>query len=238
MCYPDTIFVDNEKEGSHFWKVKLTAQKMMRQIKGMTIQCSKCGTSNDDESIYCGSCGAFLSSSHGSPSTPDQASELMTSASVGSPHISNRNIVIAVCAFIIVVLIVFTLISAEGSGPSAAQTQTQNIVSGSLTVDQRGSRYYQFTVPIGSTSAQVKGIFNATAEGGSGIQVYVMDNVNLFIWANSRGDANVSANYKSGQVTADRIDVRLSPGTYYLIFDNTSNSSKDVQANVSLTYNS
>jgi zinc-ribbon domain len=207
----------------------------------MTIICSKCGSSNDDESIYCGSCGSLLSSSYTSSSPPDQTPLMETAPPGPGRRIPNRtrNIVIAL-AVIIILLIVVAFISAKDAGPTAAQSQTLNIVNGSLTVEERGFLYYQFTVPTGTTNAQVEGSFTVKAVAGSGIQVYVMDNLNLSTWANSPSNAHVSAYYKSGQVTSGSINIRLSPGTYYLIFDNTFSIfyPKDVQANVSLAYNS
>jgi hypothetical protein len=209
----------------------------------MTILCSKCGSSNDDEDIYCGSCGALLGPRHTSSPLPDQTPQLMKSLPPApSPRYLNRtrNIVIGFVAVIIVVVVAIALISTKGAGPIAGQSHTLNIVSGSLTVDKSGYVIYQFTVPAGATNSQIKGSFTVTAQGGSGIQVYVLDDVNLFIWGASHGNATVSDYYKSGQVTSGIINIRLSPGTYYLIFDNTFSglNTKDVQANVSLAHNS
>ncbi len=212
------------------------------QIEKMAILCSKCGTSNDDESIYCGACGAPLRSGSASLLPPELAPKQMTSVPpVQRPQIpkGTRNKVIAADAVIlIIVVIAVALFSYRGVAPTTVQSQSLNIVNGSLNLDKGGYVYYMFTVPGGATDSQVKGNFTVATGGGDGIQVYIMNNENLFIWANSPASAHVSTYYQSGKVTLGSINARLSPGTYYLIFDNTfSNSSKVVQTNVSLVYN-
>ena len=147
-----------------------------------------------------------------------------------------RNLVIAVDAVIIIFVIGLALATAKVV-PMAPQSQSLSIFTGSLTVDRGGYVSYPVTVSNGTTDAQIKGSFEVTSPGGGDIQVYVMDNVNLFIWANNRGNANITTYYKSGIVSSGIIKSGLlSPGTYYLIVDNTfSNSSqKIVVANVSL----
>lgn len=52
----------------------------------MTILCSKCGTSNDVDSLYCGSCGTRLSSSQASSPPPDQPGKLTLLRTIRIPR--------------------------------------------------------------------------------------------------------------------------------------------------------
>ena len=207
----------------------------------MTNLCTNCGTDNGEENAYCGTCGAPLHSDEISAIPPEEISEPVTSSpSISRPGFPKRtrNIVIAVDTIVIIVIIVVALMTTKGASQTVTQSQTLNILSSSFTVDQGGYGYYPFSVPEGATSAQVTGNFAVTNNVGSGIRVYVMDSVNLFVWANSHGEANVTTYYKSGEVMSGTIKFLISSGTYYLIFDNTASSNpKDVQANVSLAYN-
>ena len=208
----------------------------------MAFPCSRCGTSNDDESIYCGACGALLHSSSTATPPPElPPQETVSAPPAQRPRIPKRtrNLVITADAVILIVVVIAVAIAGpRGVPPPLVQSQSVSIVTGSLNLENGGYSYYTFTVPAGATNSQVKGNFTVAGSGGSGIQVYIMNNENLFIWANSPASARVSTYFDSGQVTSDSINTRLSPGTYYLIFDNTfSNSSKIVQTNVSLVYN-
>jgi len=50
--------------------------KVLLQGEEISPLCSNCGTNNEDESVYCGSCGTRLSSSYTSSTTVDHLSRL------------------------------------------------------------------------------------------------------------------------------------------------------------------
>ena len=210
------------------------------QIEEMAIPCPRCGADNDNESIYCGTCGAPLRLSGAPLPPPDlttQKSITVSRAPRAQIPKRTRNIVIVADAVILILVVVaVAIVSARTVGPVITQSQTLNIVNGSFAVDKSGYTYYTIGVPGGTTDDEVKGSFSTTAV--SGIQVYIMNGENLFVWAINPATVHVSSYFKSGPVVSDSINVKLSPGTYYLIFDNTfSNYSKVVQANFSLYYN-
>jgi len=53
--------------------------------------------------------------------------------------------------------------------------------------------------------------------GRNNIRVFILDEDGFANWRNGR---IVRMFYDSGKVTGGKIDVRLKPGTYYLVFDN------------------
>jgi hypothetical protein len=212
----------------------------------VTVVCSKCGEINDDESTYCGYCGAVLSSTVTTTQEPEQTlssvPEVLPEPKPFPQKRSRftkrtRNFVLVVDAVVIIVVIAFALATTKGANNPTIQLQTLSIVSGSVVVGPNSSTYYQFTVPTTATNAQVKGNFAVTS-GGDGVRVYVFDSVYLFIWTNDHNNPNVGAYYKSGLAISGNLNVRLTPGAYYVVFDNSisGSSPKNVQANVSLLY--
>jgi hypothetical protein len=88
------------------------------------------------------------------------------------------------------------------------------------------AKWWRFTVPAGM-SGHVTGEFHARGGSGNDIQAAITD----------ENGANGHAGqfwYHTDKVTTDRLDVRLGPGTYYLVFSNrfSAFSSKSVSANI------
>ncbi|MEM3880591.1 MAG: hypothetical protein QXD19_02460 [Candidatus Bathyarchaeia archaeon] len=73
------------------------------------------------------------------------------------------------------------------------------------------------------------------SEGMETIKVYIFDSAGFMDWQNS---GNASSYYNSGEMTSSNITATLvSPGTYYLVYDNTfSLISKNVTAQVNFYY--
>ena len=75
------------------------------------------------------------------------------------------------------------------------------------------SKQFQFR----SSGQHVFGHFKAAGGSRNDVKVFICDEDGFANWQNGRP---VRTYYDSGKVTAGKIDVRLKPGTYYLVFDN------------------
>ena len=75
------------------------------------------------------------------------------------------------------------------------------------------SKQFQFR----SSGQHVFGHFKAEGGSRNDIRVSIFDQDGFANWQN---DHIVKTYYDSGKVTTGKIDVRLKPGTYYLVFDN------------------
>jgi len=75
------------------------------------------------------------------------------------------------------------------------------------------SKQFQFR----SSGQHVFGHFRADGVSKNNIRVFIFDEDGFTNWRDGR---TVRMSYDSGKVTAGKIDVRLKPGTYYLVFDN------------------
>jgi hypothetical protein len=110
---------------------------------------------------------------------------------------------------------------------SAAQPGAP-VVQDTFAVPPGSAKWWMFTVPVGM-SGRVTGEFHARGGSGNDIQAAITD----------ENGANGHAGqfwYHTDKVTTDRLDVRLGPGTYYMVFSNrfSAFSSKSVSANIYL----
>ena len=90
------------------------------------------------------------------------------------------------------------------------------------------------TFDFTNTSVQtISGRFQAQGGSGNDIQVFILDNDQMTNWMNHHA---TSTWFNSGKITVGSINVRLNPGTYHLIFDNTFSaiSSKAITSNVQI----
>jgi hypothetical protein len=94
-----------------------------------------------------------------------------------------------------------------------AASPPKALTSSSFTVGAQ-SKYFQFQ----SSGQHVFGHFKAEGGSGNDIKVFILDEDGFANWQNKH---SAKMYYDSGKVTAGKIDVRLKPGTYYLVFDNT-----------------
>jgi hypothetical protein len=135
----------------------------------------------------------------------------------------------------------------DGRGGSDAQskgisvihtpvTYTQNIVNGTITVPPGYCYPFEVSVTSSMSNARLVGAFTASGGSGNDIYVYIMDETDYVNWSNGH---QVTPIYNSGKVTTGSFTTYISsPGTYYLVYDNTfsSVSSKDVATAVNLKY--
>lgn len=102
------------------------------------------------------------------------------------------------------------------------------LVQDTFAVPPGAAKWWRFTVPAGM-SGRVTGEFHARGGSGNDIEAGITD----------ENGANGHAGqfwYHTDKVTTDRLDVRLGPGTYYMVFSNrfSAFSSKSVSANIYL----
>jgi hypothetical protein len=110
---------------------------------------------------------------------------------------------------------------------------TEDIVSGTITINAGSYVYYKFTVPSSAFNIRVEG--GVTSISGDYFKVYIIDSTNFFYWQNG---LVVSTYYGSEYVTRLGLANALPPGgTYYLVIDNTfSKNSLTVIIQATLTY--
>jgi len=115
--------------------------------------------------------------------------------------------------------------------------QEHSVVIGNVPFTVRGRlySYWKFEVPVGATEAFVDGTFSAAGGADDMIFAYVLDEDAFATFKNEQPASTV---YNSGKVTQGSIHVPISPGTYYLVFDNkfSRDASKAVQVAVTLHY--
>lgn len=128
-----------------------------------------------------------------------------------------------------------SLVAGQSSQQQTNQYNGNPSASGSVIVNG------EYNVPPGQytsipftlrSSAAIKGSFSATATLGNNIIVYILDQSNFALYQSGQ---LVSTIYNSGKVASGNIAVNLTPGTYYIILDNTYStvSTKDVTIQVS-----
>jgi hypothetical protein len=125
--------------------------------------------------------------------------------------------------------------SSQSSSPtfSNSQAQSQHIVNQAFSLKAGEFSSYKFTIQ-NSGGGRVVGNFVASG-GGDDIFVVITNESGL---TNIKSGNNYKAYYDSGKVSADDIDVNLSPGTYYIVFSNAHSmlTPKAVNADISVEY--
>lgn len=109
------------------------------------------------------------------------------------------------------------------------------IVNGNITVNAGSYNDYSFTIPSDSSYSEVQGTFTVSGGSGNTITVYIMDSTNFANWQNGQ---TTSSYCNSTEAPSGTSNVNLNSGTYFLVFDNTSdlNSQKSVYAEVFYWY--
>ncbi|MCW4047907.1 MAG: hypothetical protein NWE99_10195 [Candidatus Bathyarchaeota archaeon] len=139
----------------------------------------------------------------------------------------------AVVTFIVVLGVAVVFLTQNQTRPLSTP-YLEEIVKGTLLVDASSYASFNFSLPSGVRSANVMGTFTVS-EGMETIKVYIFDSAGFMDWQNS---GNASSYYNSGEMTSSNITATLvSPGTYYLVYDNTfSLISKNVTTQVNFYY--
>ncbi len=84
-----------------------------------------------------------------------------------------------------------------------------------------------------SSGQHVFGQFKAEGASKNNIRVFIFDEEGFENWQNGR---TAKMAYDSGRVAVGKIDARLKPGTYYLVFDNSFSglSNKAITSNIQI----
>lgn len=159
-----------------------------------------------------------------------------------------RKVVIAILIVSIIGLLIYQSRIFKSSGTNdfkQSLTQTVNqvikqehrtrLMESSVTVEPSHWLIKQFVINPEMMPAGVVGKFLSSGGSGNDIKVYVVDDEGL---ANVKNRHRAKYYYYSDKVTAGSLNLRLNPGRYYLVFDNTFSifSNKVVQSDIELIY--
>lgn len=112
--------------------------------------------------------------------------------------------------------IAFCLIALALALPVAASAVTPEPMEKAFTVAAGDSVYATFTVE--GNGGRVFGSFRATGGSGNDIKLLILDEDGFENWKNGH---TVNTYYNSGRITVGRINVKLAPGKYVLVWSNT-----------------
>jgi hypothetical protein len=112
-------------------------------------------------------------------------------------------------------------------------------VSGAVQIEGGKSASYRLDVSPDMLEASIKGSFTATGGSGNDVQVAIGDQMNITNWTNGHQSSVIWET--PGQVTTGAFDVKLKPGTYFLVISNRfsvlSDKSVTVEANLGYSEN-
>jgi hypothetical protein len=119
--------------------------------------------------------------------------------------------------------------------PPQIKTGNQQVVQQAFTVKPEAFRYFKVEIPPSLRNTTLSGRFSTSGGQGNDIQVIVTNEDGL---TNIKNGHSGRVWYDSGKVTVGNVNVRLSPGTYYIIFNNRFSvfSNKAVSADIHLEY--
>lgn len=180
------------------------------------MYCPKCGKEIPDGSQFCLQCGGNLR----------RKQSVSTLAGLSAAATLALLILLAVIVAIVVVAYMRNESSkrdAESSTPRRVITQDNPVIQPERvsivdkTFPVAAQHYVYYTIPLKADQSHITGHF--TAQGGSNdIEVLVLDQDGFTNFSNGH---SAQRYYDSnGYVTTGSIDLRLSPGTYYVVFNN------------------
>jgi hypothetical protein len=117
----------------------------------------------------------------------------------------------------------------DSQSPQVSPSRLVPIINSNFLVPARRLTYFPINVP--SQGAQVTGRFSARGGMGNDIEAFIIP---AFELPNVMNGNQFRYFYTSGKVTVGEINVRLQPGSYYLVFNNKMSliSNKGVAASV------
>jgi hypothetical protein len=165
----------------------------------------------------------------------------------------NRRKIIVLATLILLVLAAVTLVAffanqSTNLSPSAFPSGTvtpatvertstpPSLVNGNIRIDAGSFQSYNFTVP-NNIVATVSITF--TVNGRGNIRVYLMNSSDFSNWKNQlAGSQNISSIFYSGRanfISDSEVSISIR-GTYYIVFDNTFDSSSAKTVDASIIY--
>jgi hypothetical protein len=112
----------------------------------------------------------------------------------------------------------------------------QKIATGQILVKANGYVQYRITITPDMVEPTVTGNFNASGGTGNDITAVIADEMNYMNWINGH-QARVFWGTE-GKQTTGTLEVRLRPGTYYLVFSNKFSALTDKQVFLEVDLNS
>lgn len=105
--------------------------------------------------------------------------------------------------------------------PSPAQEQMQSttvhVVPESVSIKQNEFASFKVVVPPDATNGHIDGQFSAEPRPYAQVDMVMIKEAGYRDWRAYAADALI---YHTGNTSADKFDLPLAPGNYYLIFDN------------------
>lgn len=143
-----------------------------------------------------------------------------------------RTLIIGAAAAAGFILILFVasfgtyLFSSKGnSSQASSDSNVSNLINQTININPSSAYPIQFTIPEGATSGRVAGGFKVTS--GAAVNVLVMDSRSYQNW---KDGAQASPLYETGPTASLKVNRKLDPGNYYLVFSNQSSDSVSVAA--------
>lgn len=231
--------------------------------------CQQCGRQNRDEARFCYKCGQVLAVPtiyQENPIPPPFQPSVQPSALPNdiateqqAPQSTNNLGRRLLAAFLLCVLGVAVIISLgktaqeaarsklrfNGSGtdstaayslPKVTIPHSQPLVGKAFTVGANSYIWFEFEIPSNAEAARIAGSFEAQGGSGNDVQVILTDSQGF---TNFQNGHSFRSPYSTQKITTDTFNVPLSPGRYYLIFNNRFSvfTPKAVSAEIDLHWN-
>lgn len=199
--------------------------------------CGKCNNYKRDKRPECPRCRKFVVAN--APLCPHCGTRLPTFEPPQSkvnipekrPSFTRTLVIGAVAAGLFILLLIvggfgtYILSSKSTSSQASSDSNVSNIINQTVNINPSSAYSIQFTIPEGSTAGRIAGGYKVTA--GSSVNVLVIDSQKYQSWQNG---SQVSTLYESGPTASLKVNRKLEPGSYYLIFSNPAASAISVAA--------
>jgi hypothetical protein len=194
------------------------------------MYCSNCGNEVPDANLFCGKCGREMG--------PRVLVVEQPKKSGASPVFIILFVLLGGIALVLILGNISTASRGQNSNPvfqAMFRHESRPLYTGSHVIEPMHYQSLKFVITPQMKNARVSGRFQATGGSGNDLKALLTDEDGFLNYQNNH---QARSYYSSGKVTADSIDVRLAPGTYYLVFDNSFSviSNKAFEANVNLEY--
>ncbi|MDQ3821179.1 MAG: HNH endonuclease [Acidobacteriota bacterium] len=190
--------------------------------KGNRVTCQKCGHWMAPTKSHCEQCGA--------PLAYTKYKDTLAGRAEGVFQRVGKAVVIGGVALVLLIVVfggIFIMRRFSG-GSSAAVAQSSNvsnIINQTISVGPNSTYPIQFTVPDDAVAGRMAGGFKVTS--GDQVDVLVVDSKQ---YQNVVNHTPVNPIYESGLTGSKKINVKLDPGSYYLVFNNQSANNASVAA--------
>lgn len=186
--------------------------------KGSKITCQRCGHWSSPDKSHCSQCGAKFPYSKYTNTLAGRFEKL-------SQRVGRAVIIGGAIAALLVILASAITIGRYFRGGGNRGSNVSGIINQTINVSPNSTYPVQFTIPNDAVSGRVAGGFKVTS--GDQVDVLVVDDRQYQGLVNS---SPVTPIYETGLSNSKKINVKLAPGSYYLVFSNQSASNVSVAA--------